>query len=206
MASRLSAVARTGPGARNGTEARNGPRARGGPGVRIVAALLGVALAVAGCGIAARGGPAQSPMATPVPSVPIAIDQARVQLEGALRAAGYFLERSDDPFRPPESGLLAAAPRIVYQVLLPEDPGRGQIVVYEFPDTERAAAGGREMAAYLASGPGRVQFSPDAKHVLRQLGTTLIFYTWSRGSGASDAAQEIATVLDTVGQGIAIPQ
>ena len=169
-------------------------------------ALLVAGLLVAGCGIAARGGPVQSPVATPVASVPRAIDQARVQLEGALRAAGYFMERADDPFRPPESGLLAVAPRIVYQVLLPDDPGRGQIVVYEFPDTERAAAAGRDMAAYLASGPGRVQFSPDARHVLRQLGTTLIFYTWSRDTSASDAVEEVATVLETVGQGIAIPQ
>lgn len=172
----------------------------------LIAGMLAAALAVAGCGIAARGGPVQSPIATPIPSVPVAIDQTRVQLEGAFRAAGYFLERADDPFRPPESALLAVTPRVVYQVLLPDDPGRGQIVVYEFPDPERAAAAGREMAAYLASGPGRVQFSPDARHVLRQLGTTLIFYTWSRESAASDAVEEIATVLDTVGQGIAIPQ
>ena len=180
-------------------------RARMGTGSSLVGALLAVVL-VAGCGIAARGGPVQSPIATPVPSVPAAIDQTRRQLEGALRAAGYFLERADDPFRPPESGLLAAASRIVYEVLLPEDPGRGRIVVYEFPDTERAAAAGREMAAYLASGPGRVQFNPDARHVLRQLGTTLIFYTWARDNAATGAVEEIATVLDTVGQGIAIPQ
>ena len=173
---------------------------------RLIAGMLAAVLAVAGCGIAARGGPVQSPIATPIPSVPVAIDQTRVQLEGALRAAGYFLERADDPFRPPESALLAVTPRVVYQVLLPDDPGRGQIVIYEFPDPERAAAAGREMAAYLASGPGRVQFSPDARHVLRQLGTTLIFYTWSRESAARDAVEEIATVLDTVGQGIAIPQ
>jgi len=176
-----------------------------GPGVRLVTALLTSALAVAGCGIAARGGPVQSPVATPVPSVPIAIEQTRVQLEGALRAAGYFVARADAPFRPPESGLLASAPRVVFQVLLPDDPGRGQIVIYEYPDTERAAAAGHEMAAYVASGPGRVQFSPDARHVLRQSGTTLIFYTWLR-EGATDAVAEIATVLDTVGQGIAIPQ
>ena len=173
---------------------------------RLIALLLGAAVVLTGCGIAARRGPLQSPVATPVPSVPVAIEQTRRQLEGAIRAAGYFFDRAEQPFRPPESPAVAAAPRVVFQVLLPDDPGRGQIVVYEFPDAARAAAAGREMASYVASGPGRVQFPPDAEHVLRQLGTTLIFYTWSRENAATDAVQEIARVLDSVGQGIAIPQ
>ena len=172
----------------------------------IVVLLVATAVLTAGCGIAARRAPLPSAAATPVPSVPIAIEQTRRQLEGAIRAAGYFFDLAEQPFRPPESPALAAAPRVVFQVLLPDDTGRGQIVVYEFPDTARAAAAGREMANYLASGPGRVQFPPDAEHVLRQFGTTLIFYTWSLENSATDAVREIATALDAVGQGIAIPQ
>jgi hypothetical protein len=176
---------------------------------RLIAALLAavVAALVAGCGIAAPSrAPVTPPPATPLPSVPLAIDQTRLQLEGALRAAGFLLERLDDPFRPPESPALTTANRVNFQVRLANDPGQGQIVIYEFPDTERAATAGREMADYLASGPGQVQFPPDAEHVLRQLGTTLILYTYSRANASSDDVVTIATVLDTVGQGIAIPQ
>jgi hypothetical protein len=61
------------------------------------------------------------------------------------------------------------------------------------------------MAAYVASGPGRVQFPLDARFVLRQLGATLIFYTWSRESSPGREVEEVAIVLETVGQGIAIP-
>ena len=173
---------------------------------RLTAAVLAVVL-LAGCGIAARTtGPITPPPPTPIPSVPLAIDQTRLQVEGALRAGGFLLERLEDPFRPPESAALAVAPRVAFKVRLPADPGQGQIVVYEFPDTERAASAGREMAAYLASGPGQVQFPPDSQHVLRQLGTTLIFYTYSRENASNDDVATIATVLDSVGQGIAIPQ
>lgn len=178
---------------------------------RLRAPVLAITLAVmgavaAGCGIAApRGGTAASPAATPAASVPRAIDQTRLQLEGALRAGGWFLDRATVPYRPPETGRVATAPRVVYQVILPDDPGRGQVVVYEFPDTAAAAAAGRELAEYLGSGPGRVQFTPDTRHVLRQLGTTLILYTWTR-EGTTDAVEEIAMILDTVGQGIAIPR
>ena len=52
-------------------------------------------------------------------------------------------------------------------------------MVYDFPTPQAAFAGGSELAAYLASGPGRVQFPNDAQHVIRQVGSTLVFYTWS---------------------------
>ena len=171
----------------------------------VVAVGLAAALALAGCGIGARRAPEMTAAPTPLPSVPVAIDQTRLQVEGALRAAGHFLGRPTTPYRPPESASLAAAPRVVYQVLMAEDPGHGLIVIYEFPDVARAALAGREMAAYIASGPGRIQFPLDAKFVLRQLGTTLIFYTWSRESSPGREVEEIAIVLETIGQGIAVP-
>ena len=43
--------------------------------------------------------------------------------------------------------MLAAAPRAVYQVILPKDPTKGFIVVYEFPDPDRAAAAATEQQA-----------------------------------------------------------
>jgi len=169
-------------------------------------AILLAALLVAGCGIAAPDGQLATQAPTPAASVPVAIDQARLQVEAALRAAGHFLGRPSFPYRPPESASLAAAPRVVYQVLMAQDPAHGLIVVYEFPDVSRAAGAGREMAAYLASGPGRIQFPFGTEFVLRQLGTTLVFYPWSRGSAAEREIESIAIALEAIGQGIAVPR
>ena len=172
---------------------------------RVTVFVLAAVVLVAGCVGAGGRGPQPSAAPTPLPSVPVAIDQTRLQVESALRAAGHFLGRPNFAYRPPESGAVAAAPRVVYQVLMAEDPGHGLIVIYEFPDAARAALAGNEMAAYVASGPGRIQFPFDAKFVLRQLGTTLIFYTWSRESSPGKEVEEIAIVLETIGQGIAVP-
>ena len=69
----------------------------------MAARLIGVALAgdpcrrhPRGCGIGARRAPVcDARRARPLASVPLAIDQTRRQVEGALRAAGYFLERPE---------------------------------------------------------------------------------------------------------------
>jgi hypothetical protein len=172
-----------------------------------VALVLVVAGLVAGCGIGAPQGSSAVPpaaTATPQPTVSTAVAQTRLQVAGALAAAGFQLVDPRVPFRPPESALLAAAPRAVYQVPLPADPSHGYIVVYEFPDAASASVAGHEMATYLASGPGRVQFPSDAEHVLRQLGTTLIYYTWSPGASPGTDVATIAKALEAVGQGIAI--
>jgi hypothetical protein len=129
----------------------------------------------------------------------------RQRLAEALGAASLQLEASQIPFRPAESPRLAAAPRAVFQVRLPQDPNHGFIVVYEFADTGAASAAGAEQASYLASGPGRVQFPIDARFVLRQVGTTLVFYAWSPGTPADPRTPDIAAVLATIGVEIPIP-
>jgi hypothetical protein len=175
--------------------------------VRAVAFAV-LSVAVAACGIAAPQGSAVMPesSATPAPTVSEAVAQTRLQVAGALAAAGYQLQDPKVPFRPPESPSLAAAPRATFQVVLPDDPTHGFIVVYEFPDVSSAATAGSEMAAYLGTGPGRVQFPPDTQHVLRQLGTTLIFYSWSDANSPGPDVARIGRALESVGQGIAIPQ
>jgi hypothetical protein len=60
------------------------------------------------------------------------------------------------------------------------------------------------MAAYLASGPGRVQFPNDARHVLRQLGPTLVFFTWSPTVSPDPSVAALAGALETLGTGIPI--
>jgi hypothetical protein len=94
----------------------------------------------------------------------------------------------------------------VFQVVLPNDPTHGYIVVYEFRDAATATIAGNEMAKYLGSGEGRIQFTPQTMFVLRQLGTTLVFYNWAAVNSPGPDAATIGTALTSIGQGFAIPQ
>lgn len=109
------------------------------------------------------------------------------------------------PHRPAEGAAFAAAPRAVFQVVLPEDPVHGFVSIYQFADDAAAATAGREQAAYVASGPGRVQFQPDTRFVLRQLGSTVVFFTWSPANSPDPRTADIQKALETVGVGIPVP-
>jgi hypothetical protein len=173
---------------------------------KAIAVTLGIAIVAAGCagGGSTAGG---QPSATDaLPSYSLSIADARGQVARALAPDGLQLIDARQPFRPPESAALAAAPRGIFQVVLPDDPSHGFIVIYEFRDEASAAAAGREQAAYLGSGPGRVQFPPDTQHLIRQSGTTLITYSWSAANSSDARAPAILVDLATVGTGIAIPR
>jgi hypothetical protein len=165
-----------------------------------------LALGLAGCGIAARpaetdlSAPSAGPATTPGP----AAAQTGELVRTTLRSAGFQLGPPQVPFRPAESPRLAAAARRVFQVQLAEDPTHGYIVVYELPDPAAAANAGREQAEYLATGPGRIQFPPDSRHVLRRVGTTLVFYSWSPVNSPAERVPRIADALATVGEEIPI--
>jgi hypothetical protein len=176
--------------------------------VGFVGLAVAATLLLSGCGIAAQNGgvPPVEPTASPLPTVSGDVEMTRLQVAGALAAAQFQLVVPKLPFRPPESPRLTAAPRSVFQVVLPDDPTHGYIVIYDFIDTNMAALAGNEMAAYLGSGPGRIQFPPDSQHVLRQLGTTIIFYSWSAANSPGPEGGQIASALQTVGTGFAIPQ
>ena len=177
--------------------------------LRIGVALLVAGLGLTGCGVAApQGSIALPPRVTPSPepTVTNAVAQTRLQVAGALAAAGFQLSVPTIPFRPPESTRLASAARAVFQVVLPNDPTHGYIVIYEFPDAATASIAGREMATYLGAGPGKVQFTPDTSHVLRQVGTTLIFYSWSPANSPGPDTATIGLALTSIGQGFAIPR
>ncbi|MER3418636.1 MAG: hypothetical protein C4343_06000 [Chloroflexota bacterium] len=171
--------------------------------VILVPALV-AALTLAGCGIAARQitPPPASP--TPAPSISVAIGLTRLQVAGALGAIGVPIVDAHVPYRPGEAPLLAAAPRLVVQAVVPEAPAAGFIVIYEFPNGQTATAAAEEMVRYVASGFGQVQFPTDARFVLRQLGSTLVFYTWSPAISPSPTLAAIGTALDTIGQGYEI--
>jgi hypothetical protein len=170
------------------------------------ATAAAIAVTLVGCGSGASTGGARSSPTDALPSYSLTIADARGQVARALSRDGLQLQDARQPFRPPESAALAQAPRGIFQVVLPDDPGHGFIVIYEFRDEASAAAAGREQAAYLGSGPGRVQFPPDTQHLIRQSGTALITYSWSPANSTDARAPAIMADLALVGTDIAIPR
>jgi hypothetical protein len=170
----------------------------------VVAAI--VAFVVLGCGDAGLSGspsPAMSPASSPTTS--LAAQATRAEIVEVLGSRSIGVEDARSPYRPPESALVASAPRLVLETFLPDDPTAGRIVVYEFPTASDAGSAGREMAHYIGSGPGRVNFTPDAVFVLRELGPTLIFYTYAPGSLKDPtAAAAVAEALSTIGSAIPV--
>ncbi len=175
-----------------------------------LAVVLGVCLCLglAACGIGASGKIVTFPPTSVGPGATVtpAVAQTRAAIVAALAPFSLQLKDADRPFRPAESARLASAPRAVYQVILPADLEGGQIVVYEFRDAAEAVNAGNELAGYLGTGAGRVQFPTDAQHAIRQVGTTLIFYTWAPSLSPDPGSKTIADALATLGIGFAPPR
>ena len=140
------------------------------------------------------GSPAGGPAAT----------AARSAVFEALGRANLIVADTVTTFRPPEAGPLAAAPRNVYQVTLPRDPGEGFVVVYELPSEADARAAAGAQREYLASGPGRVQSPPGTDHVIQQLGSALIVYDWLPADAQDPNAPRVAEALRTIGTPFAV--
>ncbi len=175
------------------------------PGPATAALGLGLAVALAGCGIAAPSAlPVLSPSPVPRASLSGSIELTRGLVESALKASDFGLIRPQVPFRPPEGPALIDIPRAVFQVVLGQDPNGRFLVIYEFPDSPTAYAAGLAQARWLASGPGAIQFPLDAQHVVRQVGTTLVTFSWSPSNSTDPRTGEIALALGTVGQGIPV--
>jgi hypothetical protein len=179
-------------------------RARGiASGLALAAALAAVlAATLAGCGTVDESG-RSFPVASigPAMTVSPAVDQTRAALAGVLGTRNLQLGDTQTPVRMAESPLLTTAPRAVYQVVLPKDPDKGYIVVYEFPDTGRAAAAAAEQQGYLGSGPGRVQTPQGTVSVIRQVGTTVVLYQWLPAAADDPSAPGIQAALETLGVG-----
>ena len=176
---------------------------------RLVGGVLAVAFLTAGCGIGAADVPRSIPPAAsvgPEATVTAAVGQTRQAIAAALAQVQIELIDATKPFRNAESRRLAAAPRAVYQALLPDDPDGGFIVVYEFRDNATAVDAGNEYAGYLGGGAGRIQFPIDAQHTIRQLGTTLIVYSWAPSTSPDPGSPKVADALATLGIGFAPPR
>jgi hypothetical protein len=170
----------------------------------LVAVLALLALVVASCGRAATPPPAPDP--TPRPTISPAVAATQVQLDGALRARGIVLQPTELAVRPGEPPSFSTVPRTAFRALLPDDPSGGLITVYELADPGAAAAAATELAAHVASGPGRVQYPPDTRHVLRQAGSTVVVFPWSPASSVDPRAADVAAAVATVGTEVPIPR
>lgn len=171
---------------------------------RVVLAFVAAALVIAGCRPAATRPPAPDP--TPRPTISPVVATTQAQLEGALRARGLTLRATETTVRPGEPPSLSAVPRSAFQAILPDDPNGGLIVVYELPDSAAAARAAADLAAHVTSGPGRVQYPPDTRHVLRQVGSTVVFFPWSPASSPDERTADVAAAVATVGTEVPIPR
>ncbi|MFP5343719.1 MAG: hypothetical protein ACLGIJ_12500 [Candidatus Limnocylindria bacterium] len=173
----------------------------------LLAAIAGLVL-LAGCsGTAPGGGPVTVPASIgPDRTVSPVVGGTRTAIADALGARSIILEDRQAPVRPAEGPILTYAPRTAYQAQLPADPDAGIIVVYELDDAAAARAAAEDQAAYLASGPGRIQYPDPARHILRVLGSTVIFYTWIPEAAEDPLTPEVAAALATIGSGVDIPR
>lgn len=177
-----------------------------GPRAAIVGAFVAACAALmAGCATDVPAASVPAVTVAPTRTVTPTVNQTRAALVAALAGHNLILTDSQAPVRPAEAPLLAGAPRAVYQVTLPKDPDKGFIVVYEFPDTAGAAAAAAEEQAYLATGPGRVQTPQGTVSVIRQVGSTVVFYQWLPGASRDAAAPGIQSALESLGIGYPIP-
>jgi hypothetical protein len=165
--------------------------------VAILGLLLGLLLA--GCGVAATRASLPPGPTSAAASYPPTIADTRRLIADALGRDELTLSDATQPFRPPEAPSMVGASRGIFQVVLPDDPAHGYLVVYAFRDVATAATAARDQATYIGSGPGRVQFPPDTQSVIRQVDTTVIVYSWSAANSTDSHAGSIATDLATVG-------
>ena len=188
---------------------RRGRGSSPGSSPRTLAAFAVVVGAVIGaCGIGAAGSPASLPAGSvgPAATAGAAAAQTRGVIAAALGSVAVQFGDATRPYRPAEASRLRDAPRAVYQVVLPDQPDAGYIVVYEFPDAAPAVDAGNEEAGYLGTGNGRVQFPLGTQHVIRALGTTLILYSWLPGASSDPTAGKVADALNTIGIGFSVPR
>jgi len=126
------------------------------------------------------------------------------EVTGALASLGLQAVEANRLYRPPEGPLLAAAPRSVIQASLPDDPSHGFVVIYALASDAAAQAAGEDQAAYIASGPGRVQYTTDAHFVIRIVESTVVFFWWSPGAALDGRTKDIEAALATVGEAVEV--
>ncbi|HJW22273.1 MAG TPA: hypothetical protein VJ506_07590, partial [Candidatus Limnocylindrales bacterium] len=165
--------------------------------------LLALLLVVAGCG-QARQGPTYPPAgATPIAAT-AETAAAQAAVSQAVAPSGLLIAAAAQAYRPPEGPWLAAAPRTVMEFDAAGGGAVGFVVLYGLGSTADATAAAADQAAFIARPTGRVYFPNDAHFVIRVLGTAVIFFTWSPGSGDARLA-DVQAALEGLGTAVPIP-
>lgn len=167
-------------------------------------AFVGLALVLVGCSAPTTRTTFPPIGATPQPAGDTTA-ATKQQVIAALAAAGLQAADAVRTYRPPEGPLLAAAPRSVIQVALPDDPTHGYIVVYALASPAEATAAARDHATYISSGPGGIQFPPGTRFVLRVAGSNVVFFSWSPDNSPDPLTPGIADALETIGSAVQVP-
>ena len=175
-----------------------------GRGRRLVASVALLGALVAACGGASRT--TFPPLGfTPGP-VGDTTEATAQQVIAAVAASGLQASATLRPYRPPEGPILAAAPRSVLQVQLPDDPDHGFVVIYALKDSATALTAATDMAAYLASSTGGGALLVHGSHVvLRVVGSNVVFFAWSPDNAPDTRTHLIEDALGTLGTGVALP-
>jgi len=162
----------------------------------LLLAVVIMVLTVLGIGI--RGtGPAPT-----MASTGEAAARTHDEVKTALEAVAFQVQDPQTPYRPGESAALIDVPRRLLQVILPDDPDKGYVVVYELPTNGDADRAGKEFLAYLRSGTGAIGYPRDAQFVLQRVGRTLVFFEWSPEVSPDPRVADMAATLATVGTAI----
>ncbi len=172
------------------------------------AAILAVAWVLAACGGTTGSGAVPPPPGAtirPVGTVGPEVAQTRAELVRVLGTRNLVLQDSQAAFRPPEDARFTTTPRALYQVILPDAPTEGFIVVYQFADPVEASEAASAQARYLATGPAKVQSAFGARHILRLVGSTVVMYTWVPNGAADPRQPDIQVALETLGTGVLVP-
>jgi len=171
---------------------------------RLAAIALVGALCVAACAPATSRTTFPPIGSTPLPAGD-ATNATRLAVIAALAAAGLQADQTNRAFRPPEGPLLAAAPRTVLQVALPDDPDHGFIVIYALGSPNAALAAANDHAAWVASSIGRINFPPGTQFALRVVGANVVLFSWLPGNSPDPRLDQIGPALDALGDGVEVP-
>jgi hypothetical protein len=162
---------------------------------------LAIALTLAGCARTTSTFPPQGSSPGPAGDATAA---AKQEVIDALGAVGLQATDSVRPFRPPEGPLLAAAPRTIIEVPLPQDSDPAIIVIYALASPDAALAAANDDAAYIRSGTGGIQLAPGTRVVLQVVGSNVISFTWLPASSPDPATKTIESALLQLGQHVSV--
>jgi hypothetical protein len=186
-----------GSGATNGDDT---PRGGGPPGWFILIAVGSLAVGAVIVLLGALGitsiKPSPAPTLAPTGQ---AAERTWNEVSAALQAQRFQVVEPQNPFRPGETAELLQVPRRLLQTVLPDSPEDGYVVIYELPSNNDAERAGRDLATYVASGPGAVQYPRDTQFTIRRVGQTLVFFSYSPEANPDPALPQMAAVLETLG-------